>query len=86
MGSLSHGVVTPTITGPIAIHTISHEVLGHCKFARLLGMQSSCLGVTLYPDAAFAMLIFLYSLLQNMVMWRARIGWQEGMPEPNVSM
>ncbi|DBA89386.1 TPA: hypothetical protein ACH3X2_004746 [Trebouxia sp. C0005] len=22
----------------------------------------------------------------NMVMWRARIGWQEGMPEPNVSM
>ncbi len=53
--------------------------------------KSSCLGVTLcstvlYLDAASAMIISVYLCLQNMVMWRARIGWQEGMPEPSVSM
>ena len=25
-------------------------------------------------------------VVQNMVMWRARIGWQEGMPDPKFSM
>ncbi len=86
MALFSHGAVIPTITGRIANHYSSLNARPMITCTVASDAKSSCVGVTLYSDAASAMLIPLYLFLQNMVMWRARIGWQQGMPEPNVSM